>query len=121
MTSLLAHFLVGIAVVGGLLWAVSRLARAGFAGMKGPSSSGGALRVVGRRQIAKGAAVVRVSVEDRDLLLGSSPKGIELLCELPKSPEPTREPSPVGLLFGEGEQGSFADMLGRSLLARRRR
>jgi len=121
MTSALVHFLFGLVVVGGLLWALSRLARGGFAGLKRSPAGGDALRVVCRRQVAKGAVIVRVSVDDKDLLLGSSPKGIEMLCELPKSPEPSPAAQPVGLFFGDPGQAGFAELLGKTLASRRRR
>jgi flagellar biogenesis protein FliO len=121
MISVLFHFLVGIAVVGGLLWALSRLAKGGFASLRARTGGGDALRVVCRRQVSKGAVLVRVSVEDKDLLLGSTPKGIELLCELPKSADPLPAAQPIGLFFGDDEPGSFAELLGKSFLAHRRR
>jgi flagellar biogenesis protein FliO len=121
MTSVLAHFFVGVVVVGGLLWGASRLAGSGLGATRRPGRSPEALRLVGRRQVGKGSSIVRISLEDRDLLLGSSPKGIELLCELPKSPEPVPQASPVELWFGKGEQSSFPGVLSRTLLAAKRR
>jgi len=79
------HFVVGVAVVGAMLWGAAALARRfGARGeRRGPLQDG--LRIVARRSISKSSTLVRVSVEDRDILLGSSPKGVELLCDLPKT------------------------------------
>lgn len=78
---------------------------------------------MGRRQVVKGAVILRVSVEDRDILLGASSKGVEVLCELPKTPAPRPVATPE---MGYGPDGqplrpSFAEALARSLALRRRR
>lgn len=119
MTGLVLHLLAGAVIVGGLLWGASRWARA--AGL-GPSGRDEVLRVVSHRQLAKGAALVRVSVEDRDLLLGTSAKGVELLCELPKTALPARQGG-LGLCFGPDGQPvkpTFAEVLARPLSFRQR-
>lgn len=122
------HFLVGVAVVGGLLWLVSKAASR-YGARTGPTRGrDDALRVVARRQVAKGSSIVRVSVEDRDLLLGASQRGVELLCELPKTADQEAElPRLAGTARSAGnsfaETGwqprpSFAEALTRSLGAR---
>ena len=85
MISTALHFLVGIAVVGAMLWGAAVAARRfGARGEgRGPVQEG--LRIVARRPISKNATLVRVSVEDRDILLGASPKGLEVICDLPKT------------------------------------
>lgn len=119
MTGDVLHFVVGISVVAVLLWGASRLTGRLSADMP-RAGRPEALRVVGRRQVARGAAVVRVSVEDRDVLLGVSPKGVELLCELPKTqvqPVPAR-----GTAVGDQPaRPSFSQALARSLALRHER
>lgn len=85
MISTAVHFLVGVAVVGGMLWGAAALARRFGARGASPGATGAGLRIVARRPISKGSSLLRISVDDRDLLVGASPKGIELLCDLPKT------------------------------------
>lgn len=134
MISTAIHFLVGVGVVGGMLWGAAVLARRfGTRGVS-PGSAEAGLRIVARRPISKGSSLVRVSVDDRDLLVGASPKGIELLCDLPKTapvqlPAPAASPTlPVPFVAGhsllspvsaKGAQGGFAGVL-RSAISRRR-
>lgn len=117
MTGLFVHFVLGVGAVLGLLWLASKGAR------RLPGRGGGAaggLRVVARRQLGKGSAVVRVGVEDKDLLLGCSPQGIELLCELPATaPEPDPAPAPA-LLPDLNRAPDFAAVLSQALGLRRR-
>ena len=116
------HFLVGVAVVGGLLWLVSKAASR-YGARTGPARGrDDSLRIVARRQVAKGSSIVRVSVEDRDLLLGASQRGVELLCELPKTADQKTELPRLsgggGNSFAETgwqPQPSFAEALSRSL------
>jgi len=129
------HFLVGVAVVGAMLWGASVAARRfGARGVgRGPVQEG--LRIVARRPISKSTTLVRVSVEDRDILLGASPKGLEMICDLPKtdtveahstSPTPNlperfaggRAPGLLPSLQTSG-QGGFSAMLQSALLRRR--
>jgi flagellar biogenesis protein FliO len=122
MTGVALHFVVGVAIVGGLLWGASRLARSYGAGATNAGRDG-TLRVVARRQVAKGASIVRVSVEDKDLLLGASQKGVELLCELPKT-RAVPEATPAASSFattGWQPRPTLAEALSRSLNLRRRR
>lgn len=85
MISTAIHFVVAIGVVGGMLWGAAILARRfGSRGTR-PGPAGPGLRIVARHPVSKSTSLVRVSVEDRDLLIGTSPKGIELLCDLPKT------------------------------------
>lgn len=117
------HFVLGVAVVGGLLWFASLLARRWKPGAIAAGRRD-ALRVVERRPIAKGVSVVRLSVEDRDLLIGASSKGVELLCELPKTPAPQQGPSAPALSYspdGRPMRPGFVDALSASLANRRRR
>ncbi len=121
MTGVVLHFLLGVAVVGGLLWGASRLAERWKTGVP-RAVRDEPLRVVGRRNLAKGASVVRLSVEDRDLLLSATSKGVELLCELPKTPVPAVPPS-TAVSFGPDGQPirpTFAEALARSLPLGRR-
>lgn len=122
MTGIALHFLIGIAVVGGLLWGVSRLAERWRAGVLRPVRDE-PLRVVARRNLAKGVSVVRLSVEDRDLLVGATPKGVELICELPKTPAqaPAQAPAAPYGPDGRPERPAFAEALARSLAIRHRR
>lgn len=94
MISTALHFLVGVAVVGAMLWGAAVAARRfGSRGMgRGPVQEG--LRIVARRPISKNATLVRVSVEDRDILLGASQKGLEVICDLPKTAAEVRSTSP---------------------------
>lgn len=142
------HFLVGVAVVGGMLWGAAALARRFGARGANPGPAGTGLRIVARRPISKGSSLLRISVDDRDLLVGASPKGIELLCDLPKTapvPLPATTDSPpmianlaaswkrrgfppapradgyslLSPLSEEDTQGGFAGML-RTATSRRR-
>jgi|GEM_PF-2776804 len=123
MTGALLHLFVGVALVGGLLWLASKAARAYGARGLGSGGRDEALRVVARRQMVKGASVVRVSVEDKDLLLGVSDKGVGLLCELPKTPAPNASRAGEATFAATGWQPrpSFAEALARSLSLRRER
>lgn len=123
MTGTALHFLIGVALVGGLLWGTSRLA-------KTYSAKGGLrtrrdepLRVVARRQVAKGASLVRVSVEDKDLLLGASQKGVELICELPKTQKALATLAETNHFAATGWQPrpTFAGSLSRPLNLKRQR
>lgn len=100
MFEMILRFIVGSGVVLGLLWLTSKLAaRYGTKGGGRFRASGG-LDVVARRQIARGTSIVRISVDDKDLLLGCSAKGVEMLCELPlthpvEAPRLVRVPNPI--------------------------
>lgn len=126
MTGAVLHFLVGIAVVGSLLWGASRFAERWKTG--GHRVRDEPLRVVSRRSLAKGVSVVRLSVEDRDLLLGATSKGVELICELPKTPGPapvlaattTYRVAEYGP-DGQPARPSFAEALTRSLALKHRK
>ena len=118
MIPTVVHFLVGTAVVGGLLWATSVLARR--FGRRGVSLGGGddRLRIVARRSLTKGSTLVRVSVEDRDILLGASSKGVEMLCDLPKTAVATA-PMPAPASLPRLSLGGFAGVLDWAMLRRR--
>jgi flagellar biogenesis protein FliO len=91
MASLLVRFIVGSGVVLGLLWCASQLTHRYGSARVGTLRRVGGLDVVARRQLSRGASIVRVSLDDKDLLLGCSAKGIEMLCELPLTRD---EPAP---------------------------
>lgn len=120
---LVVRFVLGSAVVLGLLWASARLAAR--YGSPGASRTSAGMRVVARRQLGKGLAVVRLAVEDKDLLLACSPKGVELLCELPASAaeQSTLEADPPLLTGASGGAAptSFASALKHAIGLRQRR
>lgn len=126
MTGIALHFLIGVAVVGSMLWGVARLAER-WKTAAPRAAHDEPLRVVARRNLAKGVSVVRLSVEDRDILVGATPKGVELICELPKTDAPAatraRAAGPLPTYGPDGQplRPAFAEILTRSLALGRRR
>lgn len=108
MLTVLVHFVIGVAVVGALLWGSSVMARrlANRGVRLGPGED--ALRIVSRHSLTKGSVLVRVSVEDHDILLGASSKGIEQICDLPKTrAAAVTAPAPGGPTALTGLLGAF--------------
>jgi len=86
MLSVLWHFLFGVVVVGALLWASAWAARRWSSRFDESCAGRSEIRVVSRQQVARGAWVVRISLDDKDVLVGASQHGVNLLLdELPKS------------------------------------
>jgi flagellar protein FliO/FliZ len=85
-------------VVLGLLWLLAKVARRPLTGR-----AGGAMSVLGRQQLTRGATVALVRVVDRALILGVTDGQVTLLgetdlaaLEVPAAePAPHREPVPV--------------------------
>ncbi|RJK92804.1 flagellar biosynthetic protein FliO [Vallicoccus soli] len=67
---------LSLAAVLGVLWLCARLAARGGAGR-----AGGAVEVLARQQVGRGAAVTVVRVADRALVLGVTEQGVSLLTD----------------------------------------
>ncbi|MGH9068810.1 MAG: flagellar biosynthetic protein FliO [Acidimicrobiales bacterium] len=109
------RFVLGVGVVVVMLWFASRMARRMPARMGKPTST---MRVLERTPVAKGVTLVRVGLEDRDLLLSCSTRGAEVLCELDKRPDPPT-PAPSIALLGDAQP--FPKVLSEMLRGRRPR
>jgi flagellar protein FliO/FliZ len=64
-------------IVFGLMWALARLVRRPLGGKRGT----GALAVLSRQQLSRGAAVAVVQVHDKALILGITDQQVSLLGE----------------------------------------
>lgn len=64
-------------IVFGLMWALARLVRRPLGGRRGT----GALAVLSRQQLSRGAAVAIVQVHDKALILGITDQQVSLLGE----------------------------------------
>jgi flagellar protein FliO/FliZ len=67
-------------VVFGIMWVLAKVARKPLAGR-----AGGALAVVGRQQLTRGASVAVVRVADRTLIVGVTEQHVTLLGETDES------------------------------------
>jgi len=80
---MLLQLVFALVVVLGLMWAASKgLRRAG-------GRSGGALEVVARRQLSRGASVSVVRLGERALVLGVTDSTVTMITELPVSDLPS--------------------------------
>jgi flagellar protein FliO/FliZ len=85
-------------IVFGLMWVLAKVARKPLA-----SRAGGALAVIGRQQLTRGASVAVVRVADRTLIVGVTEQQVTLLGETGESTlvrpavEPVELREPVAL------------------------
>jgi flagellar protein FliO/FliZ len=109
MIEVALRIVFSLAVVLVLMWGIARVARRPLAGR-----SGGALSVLARQPLTRGASVAVVRVGERAYVLGVTDQNVSLLAEAEPDtieaaahqPQEVREQLPLDALTGSGLAGS---------------
>ena len=107
LLSLLGILLVLLLVLGGC-WLFTRWAGTGLSGRLGVPPAQRQMKILERMPVGKDQALLAVQVGERYFLLGSSPSGCSLLCELTEE-EGARWACPPS--HDAGAQMNFRDMM----------
>jgi flagellar protein FliO/FliZ len=106
---------LALAIVLGVVWGLSRLMRRaqGGGGRRRRSSGavGTSVNVLARRSLSRTSAIALVRVGDHNLVVGTTPQNITLICEIPTSeldldegPPPPPPETPWTALSGQKPQ-----------------